>query len=478
QALVYGIPGTFPFRRGNPLNAIGEGWQVVQVIQLDDEEAALDRLEEAHQHEVHAFYLTRWKASPEEERFGALLEAFELHQQALHINLPVDPAFLSLDIYTQMRARKLSPSLLTGTLVNDPISSAAAQGKVAELYTFAQVEAGALNFKDSPYFRGIGLDFSYIHEQGGNMTQQLAFALGTLVEYLDWIEQSESALTIPEFLSRVAITFTVGTHFLLEIAKIRAFRLLYAKLVQAYGIEDEQLANPFILIKTDTFYQAKYDLYNNLLRTTTEAISGIIGGANAVIVQAFDEVNHPADARASRLARNIQHLLRHESYLDKVIDPAGGSYYIEQATDALGQHAWQLFQEMEAEGGFLNWVETGKVGELICTSAGQKADRVGHLKDKLIGVNQSPNTEEVSDQVIQMDGRLASAFEQIRSQGDHIGQQIGRRLQAQLLLFGDVKMRNARSQFARDLLGAGGLEIKEEIVDVNQMEEADLKGDI
>lgn len=472
------LPGTFPFRRGNPLNATGEGWQVIQSIQLDDEEAALDRLEEAHQHEVHAFYLTRWESYPEEERLGALLEAFELHQQALHINLPVDPAFLSLDLYTLLRSRKLSPALLTGTLTNDPISRAAAQGKVAELYTFAHVEAGALNFKDSPYFRGIGLDFIYIHEQGGNMTQQIAFALGTLVEYLDWIEQSESKLTIPELLGRVAVTFAVGTHFLLEIAKLRAFRLLYAKLVQAYGIEDENLQTPFILVKTDTFHQAKYDLYNNLLRTTTEAISGILGGANAVIVQAFDDVNQPAEARSARLARNIQHLLRHESYLDKVIDPAGGSYYIEQATDALGQNAWKLFQQMEAEGGFLHWVEEGKIGERICSSAGEKAQRVEKLQEKLIGINQSPNTEEILAEPIVMDGRLASAFEEMRSHGDLLGQKLGRRLQAQLLLFGDVKMRNARAQFSRDLLGSGGLAIQEEFVSLDSMDAQAYTGDI
>ena len=368
----YGIdslPGEFPFRRGNLINASGDGWQIVQSIQLDDEESALARLEESELGEIHAFYLTQWERGSEVPNLGTLLSAFDLSQQALHIDVPVEPAFLSLDIYSQMGSKGMDRKALTGTLINDPISKAAAKGKRAELHTFARIEAGIQNFNPSPWFRGVGLDLSYVHEQGGSMTQQIAFALGTLVDYIDWLEVSESKVTLEDLLRRISVTFSLGTNFIMEIAKLRAFRLLYAKVVQAYGIEDASLQSPFILVKTDKLNQTQYDYYNNLLRTTTEAISGVIGGANAVIVQGFDGLRQAEDAQSSRLARNIQHLLKHESYLDKVIDPAGGSYYIEQATDALGQAAWKMFQDIEKEGGFLEWVEVGKVGSHNCTSA-------------------------------------------------------------------------------------------------------------
>lgn len=452
------LPGEFPFRRGNAFNAENEGWQVVQEIPVDAGEKIPELIQEAIHHEVYAF---QFSSEKEIEELEGLLDKLEFDQTALHFAFPNVPALLSLDLYTILNAKGIKADLLTGTLRNDPISLAAAKGKTAFKSDFAMIEAGASNFKASPWFRGIGLDFSYIQEQGGSIVQQLAFGLSTLVDYLDMHSQTASEIQLEDIFKNLAFTFPVGTNFFLEIAKFRAFRMLFAKVAATYGIEDPMLCSPFIIGKTSRYYQNVYDSYNNLLRNTTAAISGILGGVQGMVVSPFDTLTAEPNPTSARLARNIQHLLRHESHLDQVVDPAGGSYYVEQATDALGKEAWKLFQQIESQGGFSELVKSGAIAEMIAKSRNQKETALRKQKEAVIGLNTSPNTGESLERDYAADGRLANVYEKLRLRTDALGRQRGKRLSAFLLLFGDARMRNARAQFARNLFGAGGFEVDE-----------------
>ncbi|MCI4670796.1 MAG: methylmalonyl-CoA mutase family protein [Bacteroidia bacterium] len=452
------LPGEFPHRRGNHFNASNESWQVVQEIPVESGDIISSLVQDALNNEVYAFQLS---GKAEVEDVEKLFEQLDFDQTAFHFSFPNVPALLSLDLYTTLNAKGIKADLLTGTLLNDPISLAAAQGRPIDHADFAMVEAGVNNFKASPWFRGVGLDFSYIHEQGGTITQQIAFALSTVVEYLDLHGKTLSNIHMDEIFRNLSFTFSVGNNFFLEIAKFRAFRMLFAKLASVYGVHDAKLASPFIIGKTSGFYQNVYDSYNNLLRNTTSAISGIFGGVQAMVVRPFDSLTEESNPTSARLARNIQHLLRHESHLDQVIDPAGGSYYVEKATDALGEAAWKLFQEIENRGGFSSMVSEGAIQQLIGEARKAKEAALNSQKEAIIGLNVSPNTSESLEMDFEQDGRLANSFEKIRLHADSLGNQRGKRLSAFLLLFGDAKMRNARAQFARNLLGSGGFEIKE-----------------
>lgn len=450
---VDSMPGEYPYRRGNQFQAAGEGWQVVEW--LDTQQANWsERLAEAKAAGLHAVAIPQ-------ANDAEIWDHISWQDTALHLGTELNPAMVSLDMYTAMKSQGVKAELLTGTLTNDPISFFAAQGTAMPLEEFPRVEAGVLNFKQSPWFRGIGLDIGYVHEQGGTATQELAFALGTLVDYLDLLEQTESEITIEQVLANIALTFSVGTSFFMEVAKFRAFRMLYAQVVKAFGITDAALQSPFILARTGQYHLTQYDAYNNLLRHTTEALSAVVGGAQAVIVQPFDVLSGTTNGQSHRLARNIQHLLIHEAYMDKVIDPAGGSYYVEQLTQQLGQAAWELFQEIETGGGFLAKVAEGVIGEWICTAGGRKNDDFVTGKLPLIGVNTSPNLEETQAEPLAYAGHLSAGLERFRSQVDELGRKRGKRLRAGLWLFGDARMAQARAGFSRNILGSGGFEVAE-----------------
>ncbi|MEO0899219.1 MAG: methylmalonyl-CoA mutase family protein [Bacteroidota bacterium] len=447
---VDSLPGEFPYRRGTHFATENDGWQIIQSIHPQHENWK-ERMQSAQNQEVFAF---QFEADQEVEELEPFFEQIDFDQTALHVRFPNVPALLSLDLYTVLNQKGHSPKVLTGTLLNDPISAAAANGEVPELADFAQIEGGVLNFKQSPWFRGIGLDFTYIQKDGGGVIPQIAYALGTLVEYLDWHERTQSQISLKDLLKNVAVTLPVSTNFFLEIAKFRAFRLLYAKVLQAYGLEDEQTSAPFLIAETSTFDFSFYDAYNNLLRSTTAAMSAVFGGVQGIVIKPFD---HSQEELAARLGRNIQHLLRHESYLDKVIDPAGGAYYIEELTNQVAHQAWDAFQQIEKRGGFVEMLKSGEIQQQMEEFVATYEHRTSTQKDILVGINKYPNTEEIINETLpHYDGR-GGQFEALRTRVH----QMPKRPKAFLLLFGNTAMRNARAQFSRNALGSAGIDIIE-----------------
>lgn len=457
------LPGQPPFRRGNQFNAQDQGWQVVQELRLTDP-AATQRATEARQADTTALRLAQSAGEEAQTDLSALLRTLPLSQTALHLDLPQAPSLLAADLYMALSEQGVAAKLLTGTLVNDPLGAALATGHAVDHLSLVNVEAGVSAFRDSPWFRGVGMDLSYVYEQGGTLTQQVAIALAAVVEYLDFLETSDSEVSRAALLQNLAFTFPVGTSFFLEMAKFRAFRQAFARLLDAYELDDPALASPFVLGRVSTWAYTRYDAYNNLLRATTGAMSAVMGGTQALVIPPFDVLGDQSSATGDRLARNIQHLLVHESYLDRVKDPAGGSYYLEQATEALAAAAWQLFQQIEEAGGLYRAIEQGLVQGWIAAAQAQKAQRLATRRRTLVGVNQYANPGEVQPEldIPDDDTRAAVPFERLRQRADALAaSRDGQRLRAYLLLFGDVKMRNARSQFARNLLSAGGLDVIE-----------------
>lgn len=222
-------------------------------------------------------------------------------------------------------------------------------------------------------------------EAGATTVNELAISLAHLNEYLNYHSEKGS-------LKDKVIHFicSVGSDFFTEIAKFRALRRLTALLQEQYGIQFPV----YIYTQTALLDKSGLDAYNNMLRTTTEAMSAVIGGCDALSVLPFNEGIEDVTDFSARIARNQQHILKEESYLSKVADIAAGSYYIETLTDELASHAWEQFKVLEAKGGFIKCIESNFIQDMIYADAEHLKAEVKEGKRVLVGVNKFQNPKE------------------------------------------------------------------------------------
>jgi methylmalonyl-CoA mutase len=279
---------------------------------------------------------------------------------------------------------------------------------------------------DSPQFRTICASSHAFHNAGATATQELAFTLASLVDTYDLL--TNDGLALEQIVPKTMLSVSVGTSYFVEIAKLRAFRVLMNRLIAAFDSSSAfQPLSYFIHAQTSTFYDAKATPNTNLLRATTEAMSAIIGGCDALTVHPYDTVlgqTEPTDNDFSaRIARNVSILLKEESYLDKVADPAAGSYYIETLTNSLVDAAWTLFLEVDKQGGFASALASGFVLASIEQAYQKKVEAIRNGK-VLVGVtkfrfdekNGAASTLTTSQQDASLetalpDRRLAEPFE-------------------------------------------------------------------
>jgi len=198
-------------------------------------------------------------------------------------------------------------------------------------------------------------------------------------------------LDLQAITKRMVMQVAVGPDFFMEVAKLRALRLLWGQIIAAFGGESDIQAIP-IHARTALWNKTQYDPHVNLLRTTTESIAAVVGGVSSLEVAPFDAAVRPSDAFARRLARNQQLVLRDEAHFGQVIDPAGGSYYVEWLTDQIAQRAWVLFQDMEGRGGYLKATEF--IREQIESVAARRSRDVQTRKTSFIGTNIYPIASE------------------------------------------------------------------------------------
>ncbi|NVO29920.1 methylmalonyl-CoA mutase family protein [Hymenobacter lapidiphilus] len=278
---------------------------------------------------------------------------------------------------------------LRGFMVSDPITHHA-----PDLATQRQELHEVLTASRAwPEFRALGLDAAYYGNRGATATQQIAFALNTAAHYLSKLPNEE--LTVADVAAALHLHVAVAPNYFFEIAKLRALRRLWATLLHAYGLPAEAAERLTVFASTATWSQTTLDPHTNLLRHATEAMSAVLGGADAVSVGTFDSLFHEPNDFAERLARNLPVLLREEAHLGQVQDAAAGSYYLETLTDTLAREAWVLFQRLEAAGGLP--AATGQVLALLHETAQAQFRRVATGEQVVIGTNRYQNAQEQFD---------------------------------------------------------------------------------
>jgi methylmalonyl-CoA mutase len=325
-----------------------------------------------------------------------------------------------------------------------------------------------------PGFRPMMLPGTSFEEAGATTVQEIGYTLASGIDFLAAMQAQ--AVGTDQAAAAVAFSLAIGANYFFQIAKLRAFRLLWARAVTTFG-GSPAAAKTEIHARTSRWNQSIYDPHVNVLRGTTEAMSAAIGGANSIAVAPFDETYQPPSDAARRLARNTQIILKKEAQLDRVADPGGGSYYVEFLTHSIAREAWRVMQQIEAAGGYRQ--AQGLIREELEKSRAAREVAVALRRRVFVGTNQYPNLSETAQDKFHPNApepgtlgtllqtplagdanlRGPAAFEQIRLRTERDAAAAGRRKRILLAEIGDPKMRAARSNFAANFFGCAGFEI-------------------
>ena len=281
--------------------------------------------------------------------------------------------------------QKVAPYQLKGGIVNNPFERWMYTGNWDENYWKSTGEL-LRKVQDSPQFKALNLSSHHYHNAGANAVQELAFLLAQAIEVIDKL--SQEGLAIQDILKNIEFSISIGTNYFVEIAKLRALKFLWKKIViEGYDIDASLTNATSFHCQTSSYYHASITPQTNLLRTTTEAMSAIIGGCDAISILPFDSEEEDADDFGDRIARNISIILKEESYFDKVIDPSAGSYFIEVLTKEIADEAFKLLQEVEEMGGIMEAFKKGFIQEQISLEHQRKQEELAQNKYIMVGVN-------------------------------------------------------------------------------------------
>jgi methylmalonyl-CoA mutase len=242
-----------------------------------------------------------------------------------------------------------------------------------------------------PKFNSISISGYHMHEAGATAVQELAY---TLADGIDYVRAALSkGLEVDQFAPRLSFFFGIGMNFFMEVAKLRAARLLWSQIMDGFGAKNPESLMLRTHCQTSGVSLTEQDPYNNIVRTTIEALASVLGGTQSLHTNSFDEAIALPSEFAARIARNTQLILQHESQVTRVVDPLGGSYYVEALTYSLATHARAIIDEVEAMGGMTKAVEAGIPKLRIEESAARRQARVDKAEDVIVGVNKFETTE-------------------------------------------------------------------------------------
>ncbi len=332
--------------------------------------------------------------------------------------------------------------------------------------------------KDVKGIRCLSVNSFMLNNAGAYISQELGYALSWGAQWMTAL--TEAGVCACEVAHRIKFNMGISSNYFMELAKFRAARMLWAEIVNAYEPKCEDACKMVAHAVTSEFNMTVFDAHVNLLRSMTETMSAALAGVDSIETLPFDLQYKKPDEFSERIARNQQLLLREESHLDKVVDPAGGSYYVETLTVSIAEQAWKLFNEVEEKGGFLTLLEAGEVQKAVNESGVKRHTDVARRKEILLGTNQYPNfTEKALDKIEKTEcccccsekeceesgvealkfDRAGSEFEELRLATERSG----KRPKVFMLTIGNLAMRLARAQFSSNFFGCAGYEIIDNI---------------
>lgn len=459
------LPGEFPYVRGTRTD---NDWLARQeIIAETPQEANAKALD----------VLTKGITSlgfhvddPSLETVEALLNAIDL--QAIEINFnccPCKVLDLALNLVKYLKANN-AEGLFHGSIDYNPLRKALRHGGQVSADVAAKAKELIEAVAEVPALKVLAVDSVMFNNAGAYIYQELGYALAWGAEWLTVL--TDAGMSVDTVASRIKFNMGVSSNYFMELAKFRAARMLWAEVVKQYNPADADSCKMVAHAETSRFNQTIYDAHVNLLRSQTESMSAALAGVDSITVTPFDTPYKTPDDFSERIARNQQFLLKEESHLDKVVDPAGGSYYVETLTASIAQEAWKLMLEVEAGGGFFAQVNSGAVQAAVNASCDKRHADMARRKEILLGTNQYPNFNEMAAEKIEKTGcscgcaekaegtglstkRQASDFEDLRLATERAAN----RPKVFMLTIGNLAMRLARSQFSANFFGCAGYEI-------------------
>ncbi|MEV5973056.1 methylmalonyl-CoA mutase subunit beta [Streptomyces sp. NPDC051921] len=456
-----GLPGFAPFvRSGRAEGNTAGGWDVRQRHVTADPEAVLTDLENG----VTSLWLAVGPGG---------IAVTELDRTLRDVYLDLAPVVLEagpetsaaatelLDIHTR---RGVAPEAVRGNLGADPLGTEARTGAAYDGDGFpATVALARLCAEAYPGLRALTVDALPYHGAGGSAAQELGASLATGVAYLRAL--TDGGLTVEQALGQLEFRYAATADQFLTIAKFRAARRLWARVAEACGVPaaGAQLQHAV----TSPVMMTGRDPWVNMLRTTVATLAAGVGGAESVTVHPFDHALGLPDAFARRIARNTSTILIEESHLARVIDPAGGSWYVESLTDELAHAAWEFFQEIEQTGGQAAALRSGVLRERLAATWAERSKALAKRREPVTGVSEFPHLAEKP--VVREPApatpegglpqvRRDEAYEVLRARSDAHLAATGARPRVYLAALGPAAAHTARLTFAANLFQAGGIE--------------------
>lgn len=465
-----GLPGQYPYLRG--IKKDDNTWFIRQDIRVDDPAEANAKALDILNKGIDSLGFHVPAKALDADFIRTLLK--DICCECIELNFTTCQRHtlqLAELLVAYFKEKGYDPEKIQGSVNFDPISKMLQKGKDLS----GIVTKGAELVKvlaPFPKFRCIAVNSLKLNNAGAYIYQELGYALAWGNYYLNALV--EAGIPVDLAARKIKFNFGISSNYFMEIAKFRAARMLWADIVKAYGPTEECACKMVAHAETSTFNLTLFDAHVNLLRTQTEAMSAAIAGVNSITVTPFDKVYETPNEFSERIARNQQLLLKEEAHLNRIVDAAGGSYYIENLTVAIALQAWNLFLETEDAGGMLAAIQQGTVQDTVNASNKARHEAVSKRKEILLGTNQYPNFSERAEGKMPVScccgcggheneaafaslntDRAASEFEALRLQTEHSG----KRPKAFMLTIGNLAMRQARAQFSCNFLACAGYEV-------------------
>ena len=405
-------PGQFPYRRGTKTLGYTETpWEVAQSIPAKSPEefnAALlnDLMCGLTAVNIQLNCKCGLKLRKQSD-WNMALNGVELDKLPVYITPGSCGIVPFASFINEYEARGYDFAKMTGGVLYDPIGKAVNKGSLCGgkglcVYYDQMATMTKWAIKHAPQMQTIGVSGLPYHDSGASVFEDISAMLSTAIAYLKAME--ERSISIDDAASHIRFTVGVGSNLFLEIAKIRALRQLWAAIVTSCG-GNEESAKAKIHARTSGWTITKVDPWVNMLRGTAQAFSAVMGGVDSLDVLAYDSGVRTSDEIARRIARNVQLVLQGECNLDKIVDPAGGSWYIEALTDEVARSSWAMFQEIEKEGGIAKALKSGSVQTRINATVAKRYELADQRRQTIVGVNKYVNLSEKSLEVSEADAK-------------------------------------------------------------------------
>ncbi len=461
-------PNEFPFVRGNKEKA--NDWNIAQKITEKDtikaNKLALSFIAKG----AKALFFNA-QSIDNIKNLENLLANIDLNSIALHFQHHLSYPKLATLFLEYIEERKIDKTNIRGSFDFDPIIYMLLHNKFYKNKDADLNEILILHQtigKQLPHFQYMTVNANILHNSGASIIQELAYGLAMGNEYL--VYATNQGIDIEEIAPKIHFTFSISSNYFMEIAKLRAVRLLWSTIVETYQPPIAEFAKINISSISSSWNKTIYDAHVNMLRTTTEGMSAAIGGADTILLNSFDDTFNTENIFSQRIARNTQIILKEEAHFDKVTDPAAGSYYIENLTHSLADETWKLFLSVEKNGGIIAMGLNGEIKENIEISCQKRNNDIATRRTILLGTNQYPNINETMlDKIKSGDSnkyagiqpyRAAIPFEKLRLDTEKWAVKNGRP-KVFLLKIGNLTMRQARAGFITNFFGCVGYEIIE-----------------